>query len=182
MSTGREVATLNLPTNSVVDDLVPEPPAIKFPVDKVTEGDVNRAAESAGLVKLDARSIRSCRVLGAYVEQEGALAVGQGILWLTAHNLTKAINRCGELLERPPIIDKDAGETPHQVMNDLMKAMTELSGNMIKTATGIGAMAKLSKEVREQAPPPVSPFGKGQVVMPIQAGHVTINNPTQAQQ
>lgn len=175
MST-REMVVLNAPVDPRAEAGAPSPPGFRPKANKLTDAEVNSAAMEAGLVKLDARSIRSCRTLGAFVDQEGALSVGQGLYWLTAHNLAKAINRCGDLIDKPPPINRDEGETPAQVMTDLMKAMAELSGKMIKTAGGIAAMAKIQKEVENQAPPPVSPFLKGQTVVPIQ-NNITIHQP-----
>jgi hypothetical protein len=151
------------------------PGPLRTAISKVTAKDVNAAAKSAGMVGLNAKAIRSSKVFGKYVRQQGAIEVGTGLYWLAAHNLARAMNKCAELIEDPPEPNEDCNETETKVITGLLGVMRHIGKEMVKCAEGVSKVEKLSKESVEVTEPVQQPFQKGQMLVPIHTNSVTIN-------
>lgn len=134
---------------------------------KVTDEEVERAAEALGLTTINVKSVAAQRVLGSHLSEIGAAAVARGLFIVNVDQIQRMMGR----------IDGIMDDLPHEpgVQAKMAGVFAQLSKNLNEAARGLmdaGDPKSQSQQQRPQigAPPP------GQVLIQVNGGNVKVKD------
>lgn len=131
----------------------------------ISLSDAQNAARRIGMTAIKAEVIRGHKVLGEFVEQEGAIPIGRSMLLMANQHLTDGLAKCSELLTHAHEVEESVS---------VLKALQLLAKAQVDAANSLIESAALSDSVNVAAQNPTNSFLPHQTVVPIQADHVTI--------
>lgn len=174
MSNRGDMAVVLEPAEALED--LPQPRPLKLAAPKeLTDEDIEEFARSSGMATISAKRLRACKAIGDFVDQQGAVPIGRGILIEVQDGLRTVFAEAVRCVQHPPARDEDQSEAELKLA--LAKSATEVSHELVSCANSLIASEKIAREAKAVGVQP-SPFGRGTPMMPIQAQnvHVTVES------
>ncbi len=157
-----------------------QPPAVAEDKEQQMEDEAaTRAARDAGYVTVKGRKLHALGDLGSFMQQQGVVNIGRGMLVLSQEQLQAMAGRMEALTERAMQQLETQGDEPLKIGDDnlsLLLALTNVQQGILKQHATVAT--QLVKSAPQQVAPsgPVNPGPAfGQMLAPAVGANVQVN-------